>query len=48
MKLKILKKILKYFDLFDMVNAIDLMRLNAKYQKFRPDLTLKSNTTKKW
>jgi hypothetical protein len=31
-----------------MVNAIDLMRLNAKYQKYRPDEALKSNPKKRW
>ena len=32
-----------------MVNAIDLMRLNARYQKFRPsDEELKTNSKKWW
>lgn len=40
----------KYFDLVDMLNTIDLMALNAKYQKFRPTLTstLKSTPKQKW
>jgi hypothetical protein len=38
---------LQYFDLVDMLNTIDLMALNAKYQKYRPAVSLKSDV-RKW
>ncbi len=39
---------LQYFDLVDMLNTIDLMALNAKYQKYRPQVSLKSDVRKWW
>ena len=37
---------LQYFDLIDMLNTIDLMALNAKYQKYRP--ALRTNRKLMW
>ncbi|CAF0704730.1 unnamed protein product [Brachionus calyciflorus] len=39
---------LQYFDLVDMLSTIDIMALNAKYQKYKPVESLEKKTIQWW